>query len=332
MDAECPLCSSASGVVISREARDGSPLTTILCEGCGLARVHPLPSAEELASFYRDHYRLLYKATYQPKTYQVLRAARVALERIHQLHDLLARDLNLVDVVCGGGEFLYLLRAAGCHVTGIEPNVGYASYARDELALDVRVGLIEDQQFPARSLDGITLFHVLDHLPAPVESLSHVAQWLRPEGFLAIEVPDFESTCEHPARRYQKARLFHFTLPTLTRCGELAGLTAVQSATSQDEGNLRVVFRPDPDRAQRAPRPPGPIPGWFERQWRIERSRSAWRYWASPATAERTTRHLGRMAGERLAAKRHASRRAILDAVAESAPRLKDRPDPAARA
>jgi len=316
-------------VVISQKARDGSPLTTILCEGCGLARVHPLPSAEELASFYRDHYRLLYKATYQPKNYHVLRAARVALERIRQLHGFLAAGLDLVDVGCGGGEFLYLLRAAGCHVAGIEANIGYGSYARDELGLDVRIGLIEDQQFPAGSVDGATLFHVLEHLPAPVEALSHVARWLRPDGFLAVEVPNFESTCEHPAHRFHRAHLFHFTPPTLTRCGELAGLTAVRSTTSQDGGNLFVVFEPDPDLAQRAPLPRGPSPGWFERQWRIEKSRAAWRYWASPATTERTLRRLRRMVWERLAAKRYASRRAILDAAAKSVPPLEDRPHPA---
>ena len=329
--AECPLCSAASAVVISQKARDGSPLTTVLCEGCGLARAHPLPSAEELASFYRGHYRLVYKATYQPKPYHVLRAARVALERIRLLEDFLARGLELLDAGCGGGEFLYLLRAAGCKVTGIEPNVGYASYARDELGLDVHAGLIVDQEFPAAAFHGITLFHVLEHLPAPVESLTHLARWLHPDGFLAIEVPNFESTCEHPAHRFHQAHLYHFTLPTLTRCGELAGLAVIHSDSSEDGGNLFVVFRRSPGRAQRADRPSGPIPGWFERQWRIERSRSAWRYWASPATAERTLRRLHRMAGDRLAAKRYASRRAILDAAAGSLPPLEWPAGPAPR-
>jgi SAM-dependent methyltransferase len=313
-----------SAAVISRRARDGSPLTTVLCEGCGLARVHPLPDAGELASFYREHYRLLYKATYQPKPYHVLRAARVALERIRLLEDFLARDMELLDAGCGGGEFLYLLRAAGCKVAGIEPNIGYASYASDELGLDVRSGLIEDQEFPAGAFRGITLFHVLEHLPAPVQSLAHLTRWLHPNGFLAVEVPDFESTCEHPAHRFHRAHLYHFTLPTLTRCGELAGLAAVQSGRSEDGGNLFVVFRRGPARA----RPSGPIPGWFERQWRIERSRSAWRYWASPATAERTLRRLRRMAGERLSAKRYSSRRAILDAAARSLPPLDRTADP----
>jgi SAM-dependent methyltransferase len=313
-------------VVISRKARDGSPLTTVLCEGCGLARVHPLPGAAELAAFYRDHYRLLYKATCEPKPYHVLRAARVAGQRIQALKDFLRRDMTLLDAGCGGGEFLYLLRAAGCKATGIEPNTGYASYASRELGLDVRRGLIEDQEFPAAAFDGITVFHVLEHLPAPVECLARLARWLGPGGFLAVEVPNFESGCEHPARRFHRAHLCHFTVATLTRCGELAGLAAVRSETSGDGGNLFVVFRHDAG----GPRPSGLIPGWFERQWRIERSRSGWRYLASPATAERTLRRLWRMAAERLEARRYASRRAILDAAAGSLAPLRPA-DPAAR-
>ncbi len=298
-----------------------------MCEGCGLARTHPLPNARDLASFYRDHYRLLYKATYQPKLHHVLRAARLALERIHRLRDFLARDLRLLDAGCGGGEVIYLLRAAGCKVTGIEPNTGYASYAAKELGLDVRAGLIEDQEFPSAEFNGITLFHVLEHLPEPVECLALVARWLRSDGFLAVEVPNFEHTGEHPAHRFHQAHLYHFTLPTLTRCAAVAGLGVAHSEQTEDGGNLLVVFRPDPQ----LERPSGPIAGWFERQWRIERSRSAWRYWASPLTAERTIRRLSRMVRERVAAKCYASRRAILDAAVKSLPRLGKPGDPAAR-
>jgi SAM-dependent methyltransferase len=308
----CPLCASAAAAVIGEIARDGSPLATVLCEGCGLARTDPLPDPEELASFYRDNYRLLYKRTYQPKPYHVLRAARVALERFERMRELVGADRDILDAGCGGGEFLYLLRAAGCRVTGVEPNAGYAAYAHDQLGLDVHIGLIGEQPFPPGSFDGITLFHVLEHLPAPVESLARLAVWLRPRGFLAVEVPNFESTCEHPAHRFHRAHLFYFSLATLTRCGELAGLSLVRSETSPDGGNLLVVFRADPGRE----RPSGLIPGAFERLCRMERRRAAWKYWLSPGTYGRGFRRLWRMAEERLAARRHTTGRAILDSVA----------------
>ncbi len=284
----------------------------MVCQGCGLARTDPLPDPEELAGFYRENYRLLYKRTCQPRPYHVLRAARVARERIERMRELLAPGKDILDAGCGGGEFLYLLRAAGCCVTGVEPNAGYAAHAREELGLDVHVGLIGDQPFPPGSFDGITLFHVLEHLPAPVESLSRLAAWLRTEGFLAVEVPNFESTLEHPRHRFHRAHLFCFSPVTLTRCGELAGLSVVRSETSPDGGALYMVFRPAPGRA----RPSGEIPGAYERVWRLERRRAAWRYWLSPGTYTRACRRVRRMAEERLAARRYSTGRAILDSVA----------------
>ena len=306
------MCASATAAVLGEVARDGTPLTTVLCTGCGLARTDPLPDPAELAAFYRDNYRLLYKRTYKPRPYHVLRAARVARERVGRMHDLVGPGKDMLDAGCGGGEFLYLLRAAGCRVTGVEPNAGYAAHAREELGLDVQAGLIGDQPFAPGSFDGITLFHVLEHLPAPVESLSRLAAWLRPGGFLAVEVPNFESACEHPAHRFHRAHLFYFSSASLTRCGEMAGLSAVRSETSPDGGNLFMVFRPAPGGA----RPPGEIPGAYERLWRLELRRKPWRYWLSPGTYTRACQRLWRTMDERLAARRYANGREILDSVA----------------
>jgi SAM-dependent methyltransferase len=304
VESPCPLCPSVSAALVSETARDGSELTVVLCQGCGLARVDPLPGAAELAAFYRENYRLIYKGAYQPRPYHVLRNARVAAERFRQLRDLLAPGMVVLDAGSGGGEFLYILRAAGCRVTGVEPNLGYANCAREELGLEVHCGLIGDQPFAEGSFDRITLYHVLEHMPAPAESLRKLASWLKPEGLLAVEVPNLNSTCEHPAHRFHRAHLFYFTPKTLALCGQMAGLAAVRTEVSGDGGNVLTVFR----RGSQAAIPEG-----------VEfHARGAWRYWLAPGTYSRALRRLWRMAGERRAARRYPSRRAILDAVAES--------------
>jgi 2-polyprenyl-3-methyl-5-hydroxy-6-metoxy-1,4-benzoquinol methylase len=310
----CPLCGAAGARVLSRRARDGSPLETVLCEGCGLGRVNPLPSAEDLAAFYRDSYRLLYKQTYEPKPHHVLRATRVAVERFGRLKDVLTQGTLLVDVGSGGGEFLYLARAAGCRTMGIEPNQGYASYAREQLGLEIRAGGIQDQEFAPGAIDVITLFHVLEHLPDPVGSLSRAARWLRPGGFAFVEAPNLASTCEHPAHRFHRAHLLHFSAATLERCGESSGLVPVRTEAPGDGANLMVLFRSEPGHGP-LPRPAGEN---FARLWALEQSRRAGRYWVSPGTWLRTLRRLCRMAEERLAARSYPSRRAILDAAASA--------------
>ncbi|RPI11415.1 MAG: class I SAM-dependent methyltransferase, partial [Acidobacteriales bacterium] len=305
LQTSCPLCAATTSVVISRTARDGSPLTCVLCQGCGLAHLHPLPARDELAAFYRDRYRLQYKRTYQPKPHHMLRGARVALDRLHRLRGILTPGQRVLDVGCGAGDFLYLLRAAGCLVTGIEPNTGYAACAREELGLEVHVGPLEDQRFAPAQFDGVTLFHVLEHLPEPVQALSLLASWAGPRGFVAVEVPNLESRCEHPSHRFHAAHLFYFRADTLERCGKLSGLALTRMETSSDGGNLLAWFRPEPAIARAA----APPPNGFERSWQIEQERSALRYWLSPRTAARAFRRLHRLAEERLTARRYASRR-----------------------
>jgi len=298
--------------VISRKDRQGAPLLTVLCEGCGLARVEPLPSREQLAVFYRERYRLEYKGVYEPKPYHVLRAARVARERLLRLGPQLAGVSRVLDIGCGGGELLYLLRAAGRVTAGIEPNLRYGAYARDQLGLDVRIGLIEDQQFPAGSFGGITLFHVLEHLPDPVHTLAHIRPWLLPQGFLAIEVPNFASTLEHPAHRFHRAHLFYFSAATLELCASRAGFSTIRLEASPDGGNLYGLFQPGGE-----PAPARRLPENYQRLLDLEKSRSAAQYWLRRTTYTRAFRRLRGMLQERREARRYASRREILEALAQ---------------
>lgn len=301
-------------MVISRKARDGAPLTTVLCEGCGLARTEPLPSPEQQAGWYRDSYRLVYKGALEPKLHRVLRSGTAALDRIRRLRQHIAPGMRLLDVGSGSGEVVYLLGAMGCRVTGIEPNRGYAAFAHDRLGLDVRAGTAEEQEFPTAEFDGIMLFHVLEHISSPVAFLTRLAAWLKPEGFFAIEAPNLESRCQHPAHRFHQAHVLHFNRATLLRCGELAGLTSLRCETSGDEGNLLAVFRPDPGMERNL----GPIPGNFERLWQLEQRQSSWAYWFSPLTFRRAVARLWSMARERVLARRFGSFHSVLDSLARS--------------
>jgi SAM-dependent methyltransferase len=297
--------------VIGRKGRDGLPLQTVLCEGCGLGRVEPIPPREELAAFYREQYRREYKGVYEPRPYHVLRAARVARERIGRLRAQLAGAGSVLDIGCGGGEFLYLLRALGLSAAGIEPNLRYGTYAKNELGLDVRIGLIEDQEFPEGSIGGATMFHVLEHMPDPVFTLSHIRPWLRPEGFLAVEVPNLEADLEHPAHRFHRAHLYYFSAATLELCALRAGFQPVRIEAPGDGGNLFGLFRTAPMGLGAATRRPEN----FRRLLELEQSRSAVRYWLRGATYSRAFRRLRRMLQERREGRTYASRRAVLEAA-----------------
>jgi hypothetical protein len=145
-----------------------------------------------------------------------------------------------------------------------------------------------------------------------VESLRHLAAWLRPEGWLVVEVPNLASRAEHPARRFHPAHVTYFSSTALKYAGEQAGLTGVSLETSPDGGNLWAVFRQGP--------PASPVidRGAVAQLAEAERGCSALCYYLSPRTWDRTRRRLWRMVEERLTARRFPSRRAILDSFCDS--------------
>src|SRR5512133_2888951 len=101
------------------------------------------------------------------------------------------RDASpVLDIGCGRGELLGLLREAGIEAHGIDPDADMVAFARGE-GLDVEqddavsyLTRLEDG-----SLGGIFMGQVVEHLPAPmlVRTLELCAQKLRPGGVLVAE-------------------------------------------------------------------------------------------------------------------------------------------------
>ena len=96
----------------------------------------------------------------------------------------------VLDIGCGRGELLALLREAGVEARGIDADADMVTYARGE-GLDVeQADLIEHlDRVRERSLGGIFMGQVVEHLPAAtlVRALTLAAAKLRPGGMLVAE-------------------------------------------------------------------------------------------------------------------------------------------------
>jgi len=239
----CILCSTPDNFIpLAHQDRHGNPLPTVLCRHCGLVFTHPRPSPAELDHFYRADYRREYKRSWSPKPRHVLRAGNVALDRLAYLLPILDGKKRILDIGCGGGEMLFMLRQLGFDADGLEPNEGYGTAARDFLELPVQLTSYQNAVIEPGSRDVIVSFHVLEHLLDPVHALQSFGGWLKEDGLMLIEVPNVFSRCQWPASRYHRGHLQHFSVSTLSHAGRLAGLEAIDSFTSADGGNLMVVF------------------------------------------------------------------------------------------
>lgn len=213
----------------------------------GLVRNDPVPDDAELAQFYAEDYRISYKGARKPRRRQILRNFRRAAIYLRTYQDLLEPKSRVLDVGAGSGEFAFLMTRLGKTVTGIEPNVDYAAYCRDELGLDVRTSHLAPDLFRPGQFDLIRMNHVLEHLNNPVRYLGEIANWLAPDGLLYIEVPNIEADCRSKSRgrMFHYAHIFNFNPWTLRACAGLAGLAEAPETARKSAGTTCAFFRPD---------------------------------------------------------------------------------------
>jgi SAM-dependent methyltransferase len=111
-------------------------------------------------------------------------------ERQRHYVDDFRENAPVLDIGCGRGELLALLRDAGVEARGIDADGDMVAYARGE-GLDVeQADLVEHlEDLDDGSLGGIFMGQVVEHLPAPtlVTALQLAATKLRPGGPLVAE-------------------------------------------------------------------------------------------------------------------------------------------------
>jgi 2-polyprenyl-6-hydroxyphenyl methylase/3-demethylubiquinone-9 3-methyltransferase len=96
-----------------------------------------------------------------------------------------------LDIGCGGGLFLSLLKRAGAQVTGIELSDARAHYAATRHNLNIVKCPIEQQRWEneAGTFDVVTLWDVIEHVNYPRSTLRAAARMLKSGGVLVIDTP-----------------------------------------------------------------------------------------------------------------------------------------------
>ncbi len=109
--------------------------------------------------------------------------ARRRLARAGRLLERTPAEIRLIDVGCSRGDFVAAAARLGFRAEGVEPAPHIAAAAR-AAGLTVHQGLLEEQRFPAACFDVVTLFEVIEHLPAPIALLHECHRILRSNGIL----------------------------------------------------------------------------------------------------------------------------------------------------
>ena len=265
----CSLCGASDFVVVGRADRDGRPLQTVLCRACGLVFTNPRPSAADMDRYYATEYRTDYQGTAAPPLRKIVRGMLGAQDRRRLVRPLLHESVSpadlsaeasaaaeasarrrVLDVGCGAGEFVYLMRRDGVDASGLEPGHAFADFARRALGIPIQTATVETAAVRPESQDVVTMFHALEHVPDPLGILRTLRGWLKRGGSLVVEVPNVDSTVQAPAHRFHYAHLHHFSGATLGALGEAAGLRLERTEFSDDGGNVTCLFRRGSDEAR----------------------------------------------------------------------------------
>lgn len=232
----CSLCSDNNfKVIFKKDSKSKKALIVCVCNTCSMVSQNPIPTEQEVAQYYSTEYRQDYKQAYEPKLKHVYRAGNLALNRLRFLTNNNITSGKLLDIGAGGGEFTYISNKLGFVSTGIEPNIGYSNYAKNQYQANVKTGQLADID---DKFDVITAFHVIEHIPGSIKTFEKLYDLLNKKGYLLIEVPNIETYNQSPANTFFKAHIHYFSETTL-----ISAASQFFSVVSLDNSsNLCILF------------------------------------------------------------------------------------------
>jgi len=191
----CPLCQGTEGTLIHKKEE----ASWILCGRCELIyKVVEENGVMADSGYYREG-RMRKTVPYRygdasSVTPEIAFEEKYELqwERFLKVRKYVTKDSSVMEIGCGAGGFLYLMRPMARDCVGVELDRELVDFCRSRLQADVRDQLLGDIDFGDQKFDVICMFHVLEHFRDPKGFLQEVQGHLKPRGILAIEVPCFD--------------------------------------------------------------------------------------------------------------------------------------------
>ncbi|MBK8599375.1 MAG: class I SAM-dependent methyltransferase [Flavobacterium sp.] len=201
-------------------------------ESIDLVFTYPQPNEEKLASYYEsedyishtDGNRSLFE-----KAYQFVK--NIALKKkLTLINEFQPSKGVLLDIGTGTGDFLSQAKQNGWQIIGVEPNE-----RAKKIALKKGVSYIDStSQLEDHSVDVVTMWHVLEHVPDVNAQIKELKRLLKPTGTIVVAVPNFNS---FDAKHYQEfwaaydvpRHLWHFSRLSIEKLFEREKLQLVET-------------------------------------------------------------------------------------------------------
>lgn len=166
--------------------------SVIECQSCGYNHLYPIPTDEQLQSFYEKIYFEDLKEDWTKDQLEESVFWGINFEdKKDNLEALLSTgSRRILDVGCGNGLFLKFMQRHNWDVLGIEPSQIMANYVK-KIGVPVINDIVENVHLEAiGTFDVVNLSFVLEHVSNPHQVCKWAYSLLNPGGILLIEVPN----------------------------------------------------------------------------------------------------------------------------------------------
>jgi len=216
----------------SVESERGVSFKVWQCSGCGLVQLDSDPVA-----YYKEVIRA---ADISPEMKDFRRKQFLQLTKEFSLF-----GKKVIEIGCGQGEYLELIRESGVDAYGLE-------YSKDSVSrclkrgLKVSPGFISDN--PGRldnaPFDGFYILNFLEHLPDPASALRAIFNNLNDQAIGLVEVPNFNMILDKGLfAEFIPDHLLYFTKATLNLALSLNGFEIIDCKEVWHEYIISAIVR-----------------------------------------------------------------------------------------
>jgi 2-polyprenyl-3-methyl-5-hydroxy-6-metoxy-1,4-benzoquinol methylase len=179
---QCPICGSKDLKKRPETLRDSEDIIVSECSNCSHVF---LDSFDHINEAYFDRGKFMLDKPFIDGIEDRLRHYEYETrERADRIGPLLVNK-RVLDFGCGAGALLSRLQPLVKSIDGIEPTEAFRMFLTENGAnIKKNVAGLDGEY------DVILMFHVMEHLPNPVEILKQLGKRLSPKGIIYAEVPN----------------------------------------------------------------------------------------------------------------------------------------------
>ncbi len=220
---KCPLCNNNSlsefiqcdDYSISKET-----FTIVKCNTCSYCFTNPRPGINEIGSYYQSDIYISHHANktgFIPWIYRNIRDKQF-VNKTNLIKEFSTKNISLLDIGCGTGDFLQYCKSLGWNVKGVEPDEDARKQANSK---QISVDSLSFLESTSEKYDVITMWHVLEHVHNLDERLQQLSSLIKDDGVIIIAVPNLNSWDAKYYKKFWAAydvprHISHFSIATIS--------------------------------------------------------------------------------------------------------------------